>query len=200
MKVVVIQPFWINTAFISSKLTTATITDKVNNRFLAIVRMCFAILTCSHMCGFLNCGSDKHKVFIRIKIIKIHAKYIEKDLKMSICALTDSAKKKIDQLCAENNYYAISINLKGGGCAGFEYDWGTVVTLDEIEHGDEIITTGNNGNLVIGSHSIMFLIGTEIDYVSSIVGSNFEIRNPNAKNSCGCGISVNFDMDKIPQF
>ena len=43
----------------------------------------------------------------------------------------------------------------------------------------------------------MFLFGTELDYVKSIVGSNFEIKNPNAKSSCGCGISVNFDMEKI---
>ena len=43
----------------------------------------------------------------------------------------------------------------------------------------------------------MFLFGTEIDYIKSIIGANFEVRNPNAKSSCGCGISVNFDMDKL---
>jgi iron-sulfur cluster assembly protein len=47
----------------------------------------------------------------------------------------------------------------------------------------------------------MFLIGTEVDYVKSLVGANFEIRNPNAHSSCGCGVSVNFDMDNlVPQF
>ena len=45
----------------------------------------------------------------------------------------------------------------------------------------------------------MFLVGTEIDYVSQIFGSNFEIRNPNAKSSCGCGVSVNFDFDKLAE-
>jgi Fe-S cluster assembly iron-binding protein IscA len=46
---------------------------------------------------------------------------------------------------------------------------------------------------------MMFLFGTEIDYVKTIIGSNFEVRNPNAKSSCGCGVSVNFDMDKLEE-
>jgi iron-sulfur cluster assembly protein len=45
----------------------------------------------------------------------------------------------------------------------------------------------------------MFLFGTEVDFVKSIVGSNFEIRNPNSTSSCGCGVSVNFDVDKLAQ-
>jgi iron-sulfur cluster assembly protein len=120
---------------------------------------------------------------------------------MSICTLTDSAKRQIDFLCDENDCYAISLNLKGGGCAGFEYDWNTVTTPADLEPGDEVIHTGvGTGRFVIGAHSVMFLIGTELDYVRSIVGSNFEIKNPNAKSSCGCGVSVNFDMDSIPHF
>jgi iron-sulfur cluster assembly accessory protein len=116
---------------------------------------------------------------------------------MNVCTLTESAKNQIDSLCEENDCYAISLNLKGGGCAGFEYDWGLVRNHADIEHGDEIIHTDGNGKLVIGSYSLMFLIGTELDYVKNIFGSQFEIRNPNAKNSCGCGISVNFDTSKI---
>jgi iron-sulfur cluster assembly accessory protein len=116
---------------------------------------------------------------------------------MSICTLTESAKRQIDFLCKTNNCYAISLNLKGGGCAGFEYEWDTVAHPSELELGDEVVQTDGAGRFVIGNHSVMFLIGTEVDYVSTLVGSNFEIRNPNAKSSCGCGVSVNFDMDKI---
>lgn len=117
---------------------------------------------------------------------------------MNICTLTDSAKKQINQLCLENEVYGISLNLKGGGCAGFEYDWGTVATESDIDTTDVIVNAGT-GNFVIGGSSLMFLIGTEVDYIRSLTGSNFEIRNPNAKSSCGCGVSVNFDMDKISQ-
>lgn len=109
--------------------------------------------------------------------------------------ITPAANAQIGKLCKENECYAITLNLKGGGCAGFEYDWG-IAQENELESDDFLIEC-NTGMLVIGAHSQMFLAGTEIDYVKSLVGSNFEIRNPNAKSSCGCGISVNFDIDKM---
>lgn len=109
--------------------------------------------------------------------------------------ITPSANLQISKLCEENKCYGISLNLKGGGCAGFEYDWG-IVQNENINKNDFVIDC-DVGKLVIGSHSLIFLAGTEIDYVKSLVGSNFEIRNPNAKSSCGCGVSVNFDYDKL---
>ena len=114
---------------------------------------------------------------------------------MSICTLTPAAQDQINELCKQNDCFAISLNIKGGGCAGFEYDWGIVKSESDIETHDEVINAGN-GNLIIGSHSLMYLIGTEIDYVKSLVGSQFEINNPNTKSSCGCGVSINFD-DRI---
>ena len=114
---------------------------------------------------------------------------------MTICTLTEAAKQQINTLCKENECYAISLNLKGGGCAGFEYDWSTVAQQD-IDSKDIVLDAGE-GKFVVGATSIMFLIGTEVDYVKSLIGSNFEIRNPNAKSACGCGVSINFDMDKL---
>ena len=120
---------------------------------------------------------------------------------MSILTLTSAAEKQIDLLSEENNCYGITLNIKGGGCAGFEYEWGTVETPEELEKDDEVVKTANGCAFVVGAHSLMFLIGTEVDYVKSLVGSNFEINNPNAQSSCGCGVSVNFDMDNlVPQF
>ena len=116
---------------------------------------------------------------------------------MSILTLTESAEKQVNLLCKENDCIGISLNLKGGGCAGFEYDWGTISDARDIEEGDEIVNTSEGFHFVVGSHSLMFLIGTEVDYVKSLVGANFEIRNPNARSSCGCGVSVNFDMDNL---
>ena len=115
---------------------------------------------------------------------------------MTICTLTDAAKKQIDIICEENKVYAVTLNLKGGGCAGFEYDWGTLKSAEEVKPLDITMDAGI-GKFVIGNESMMFLFGTEIDYIKSIIGANFEVRNPNAKSSCGCGISVNFDMDKL---
>ena len=119
---------------------------------------------------------------------------------MSVCTLTPAAEAQINKLCDENEVYGISLNIKGGGCAGFEYEWGFVNLPNELNGDDEVVKTAQGCAFVIGSHSLMFLIGTEVDYVKSIVGANFEINNPNAQSSCGCGVSVNFDMDAIPQF
>ena len=116
---------------------------------------------------------------------------------MTICTLTPAANHQISNLCQENDCYAITLNVKGGGCAGFEYEWGTA-QVEDLESGDELVQC-DTGCFAISKHSVMFLIGTEVDYVKSIVGSNFEIRNPNAASSCGCGVSVNFHDDFIPQ-
>jgi iron-sulfur cluster assembly accessory protein len=118
---------------------------------------------------------------------------------MSICKLTSAAEAQIDKLCDENECYGISLNIKGGGCAGFEYEWGTIALPSDLGNDDEVVKTANNCSFIIGAHSLMFLIGTEVDYVTSLVGSNFEIRNPNAHSACGCGVSVNFDLENIPQ-
>ena len=113
--------------------------------------------------------------------------------------LTEDAKKYWTRLLDEKpSAKYVRLGVKGGGCAGFEYDWGTVETSDEVEDLDIVMDAGE-GKFVIGSASMMFLFGTEIDYTKSIMGSNFEVRNPNAKSSCGCGVSINFDMDKLAE-
>ena len=114
---------------------------------------------------------------------------------MSICTLTDAAKQQIDTICKENNVFGVTLNMKGGGCAGFEYDWGTINDARDIEEGSELIVTEQGNNFIIGQHSIMFMIGTVVDYKKDIMGSMFDIQNPNAQSSCGCGVSVNFNID-----
>lgn len=116
---------------------------------------------------------------------------------MDICTLTDSAKAQITDICKENNCCAVSLNVKGGGCAGFEYDWGLITTLDKIETNDVVLRINEDCAFVIGAASVMFLMGTVVNYKKDILGAAFEVKNPNAKSSCGCGISINFDMDKL---
>lgn len=112
---------------------------------------------------------------------------------MTILSLTDNAKKKIDELSADNK--SVSLSIKGGGCAGFEYVW-NVISDTDIEKGSEIIES-TQGKLVVDPTSIMFLVGTEIDYETEIFGAMFKITNPNAKASCGCGTSVDFDLEAM---
>jgi iron-sulfur cluster assembly protein len=116
---------------------------------------------------------------------------------MSIVTLTDTAKAQIDTICEDNECYAVTLNLKGGGCAGFEYEWATISSPKDLNDNDIILKTDKNCTFVIGAHSVMFLAGTEINYKKDIMGSQFEVNNPNAQSACGCGVSVNFDMDKL---
>ena len=115
---------------------------------------------------------------------------------MSILTLTPAAEKQIDLLSEENDCYGITLNIKGGGCAGFEYEWTTVATEADLEAND-IVIDSDSGKFVIGAAAVMYMIGTEINYKKDIMGATFEVNNPNAQSACGCGISVNFDVDKL---
>ena len=116
---------------------------------------------------------------------------------MDICTLTDAAKAQVTTICKEHEVYAVTLNMKGGGCAGFEYEWGTYSTATELLDDDQIIYATENCTFIVGAASMMFLFGTKIDYKKDIMGSMFDIQNPNAQSSCGCGVSVNFDVDKL---
>ena len=107
--------------------------------------------------------------------------------------LTPAAQEQIDKLCNDNECYGVSLNVKGGGCAGFEYDWQLVETQKDLQDLDEVIKTESGSAFIVGSHSVMFLLGSIIDYKKDIIGAMFDIQNPNAQSSCGCGVSVNFD-------
>jgi iron-sulfur cluster assembly accessory protein len=109
--------------------------------------------------------------------------------------LTPTAKSKINELCKDA--FGVHLGMKGGGCAGFEYEW-TMIQKEDVGVNDEIINCGN-GNLVIDATSLMYLFGCEIDYVTDVFQTQFVINNPNAQSSCGCGVSVNFDLDKVEQ-
>ena len=92
----------------------------------------------------------------------------------------------------KNSKYAVRLGIKGGGCAGFSYDWG-FAEQSEVEKDDELIKC-NEGNPVIDTASAFYLFRTELDYVEEVFGSILISKTPNTKSSCGCGESINFDM------
>ena len=112
--------------------------------------------------------------------------------------LTDAAKSQIEKLCKENDVYAITLGMKGGGCAGFEYDWDAAKTAEDLDENSTIIEAGA-GKFAVEPMSLLYLMGSTIDYKTSIIGSQFEVDNPMSKSSCGCGVSVNIDMDKVAE-
>lgn len=84
---------------------------------------------------------------------------------------------------AENAIFRVAV--KGGGCSGFSYEF----DVDHTINHDDIIYPCGSHKLAIDNTSIAFVKGSVLDYVTQMIGSQFEITNPNAKSSCGCGVS-----------
>lgn len=79
----------------------------------------------------------------------------------------------------------LRVSVEGGGCSGFQYKFD--VERDRAE--DDLVLGRDNATVLIDPVSAGFLAGSEIDFVSDLIGSAFKINNPNAKSSCGCGTS-----------
>jgi iron-sulfur cluster insertion protein len=79
---------------------------------------------------------------------------------------------------------ALRLRVVGGGCAGFSYD----LYFDEITEVDRAFDI-TGVKVVVDEMSLMYLVGTEIDYVEGLQGAGFKFNNPNVKSTCGCGSS-----------
>ena len=95
---------------------------------------------------------------------------------------TDKALKQINALLSKKDKGSFfRIAIKGGGCSGFQYEF----TFDQTKTNDDLIFN----NILIDKQSADLLKGSEIDYVSELIGEQFKITNPQTKSSCGCGVS-----------
>ena len=95
---------------------------------------------------------------------------------------TDKAIKQINHLLStkdKGSFFRIAI--KGGGCSGFQYDF----SFDKSIEKDDI----KFENILIDKTSADLLKGSEVDYVTELIGDSFKISNPQTKSSCGCGVS-----------
>ena len=105
-----------------------------------------------------------------------------------VVTLTDAAAARMQEImaAAEENYIGVKIGVKNGGCAGMEYimDYAT-----EAGPMDEVVEE-NGIKILIDPKAILFLIGTEIDYVTEKLSQRFVFNNPNQTDACGCGESV----------
>ena len=106
----------------------------------------------------------------------------------TIVTLTDSAKEHMTTMLKENSKYAVRLALKGGGCAGFKYDWSLE---DSVADEDEVVDFGQ-GKFIVDPASVMYLLGSTIDYKKEVFGSYFTVSNPASTSSCGCGESIGF--------
>ena len=106
---------------------------------------------------------------------------------MNQITIDDSAIVKIKDLLAEENtpHLKLRIFVSGGGWSGFQYGF----TFDENQNDDDFIVNQDEVSLLVDAHSMQYLTGSVIGYKTSLMGSQFEIKNPAATSTCGCGSS-----------
>ena len=100
--------------------------------------------------------------------------------------LSDSAAKRIAAIVgAEAGKNALRVAVEGGGCSGFSYKF----DLAEGPQDDDIIVANGDATVFIDKLSLIYMAGSQIDFVDNLLGQSFQINNPNAVASCGCGTS-----------
>jgi len=106
---------------------------------------------------------------------------------MNQITLDSTAIVKIKDLLAEENIPNLKLRIfvSGGGCSGFQYGF----TFEENQNDDDFIVDQDEVSLLVDAHSMQYLTGSVIGYKTSLMGSQFEIKNPAATSTCGCGSS-----------
>ncbi len=108
------------------------------------------------------------------------------DFTITDFTITDNAITHISVVLSTEPVGAFfRIAVKGGGCSGFSYEF----KVDNQKNDDDIVYPCGNYTVAIDTVSGAFLKGSVCDYVTQMIGSEFQIKNPNAKSSCGCGVS-----------
>jgi len=101
-------------------------------------------------------------------------------------SLSSSAAKRILALsAAEGRPLMLRVAVEAGGCSGFQYQFDLIDASDE----EDLRIERDGAAAVVDVISLALLKGSEIDFVDELAGAEFRIRNPNAKSSCGCGVS-----------
>ena len=100
--------------------------------------------------------------------------------------LSETAAQRIRALSnAEGRPLMLRVAVEGGGCSGFQYQFDLIETAQP----DDLRIERDGAVAVVDDISLALLGGSEIDFVDELVGASFRVRNPNAKSSCGCGVS-----------
>ena len=102
-------------------------------------------------------------------------------------SLSESAARRVAVLLEQEDGDGVMlrVSVSGGGCSGFQYAF----SLDSDVKDDELIVERNGVSMVVDQISLMYIAGSEVDFIENIGGSYFVINNPNATSMCGCGNS-----------
>ncbi|WP_395443114.1 iron-sulfur cluster insertion protein ErpA [Caulobacter sp. UC70_42] len=100
--------------------------------------------------------------------------------------LSENAARRIKAIAAsEGRPLMLRVAVDGGGCSGFQYRFDLVDAVGD----DDLKVERDDAVALVDVVSLALLKGSEIDFVDELAGAEFRVRNPNAKSSCGCGVS-----------
>jgi iron-sulfur cluster insertion protein len=102
--------------------------------------------------------------------------------------LTEKAARQISKLMKEDlstRPLMFRIMISGGGCSGFQYSF----SLDSAHHEEDHVFEDCGVKIIVDEASLPLCEGAQIDYVEELIGASFQIKNPQASTSCGCGNS-----------
>jgi iron-sulfur cluster assembly accessory protein len=101
--------------------------------------------------------------------------------------VTQEAASKINELLAEEQKdgSGLRVFVQGGGCSGFQYG----LMIEEARSDADQVFQSNGVTLYVDPISVRYLSGAEVDFVDTVTGGGFTIKNPNAVSTCGCGQS-----------
>jgi iron-sulfur cluster insertion protein len=101
--------------------------------------------------------------------------------------VTDSAARRIKSILEAEGTpgMRLRVSVSGGGCSGFQYGF----ALDDKDEEGDIVIERDGATVVVDGMSLMYVLGSELDFVEDLTGSYFRMRNPMASSSCGCGSS-----------
>mgnify|MGYP003384654023 FL=1 len=109
-------------------------------------------------------------------------------LRAKVVTLTDAAAARVQAIMASKpGVVGLRIGVKKGGCAGMEY---TMTWAESQERFDEVVED-KGAKVLIDPKALLYLLGTEMDYKTEKLKSEFVFKNPNQVSACGCGESVN---------
>ena len=101
-------------------------------------------------------------------------------------AVTDAAFARVAKVLAdEPGKDALRVSVEGGGCSGFSYQFDLVAGRND----DDIVLEKDGATILVDELSLVYMGGSVIDFVDDLIGQSFQIKNPNAVASCGCGTS-----------
>lgn len=110
-----------------------------------------------------------------------------------VIEITKLAGNKLQEIAKKNNTNSLLFYVKGGGCNGFNYKF---EPFYKTPNKYDIVVPYKDIEVIVCGKSMIYLIGTTIDWKTDIMGDSFNFENPNANSKCGCGTSFSPNIDE----